>query len=110
MKKVIAAKRPTACVNDRVRVSHPDETAVAYINYNEGGEGYEGWVATIAFEDGAQEDCGLLEMPNGEFIAYADNITDLSIVLQVQARRLRFRYVQIIELTDDPVQYDVTEL
>ena len=110
MTELIAAKKATACVSDRVRVSHPAETAVVYINDNEDGEGYVGWLATVAAEDEAQEDCGPLELANGEFFVYADDTNDLSFELELQARRLCFRLAQTIELTDDPVKYSITEL
>jgi hypothetical protein len=110
MTEVIAAKKATACVSDRVYVKYPAETAVVYINDNEDGEGYVGWLATVAAENEAQEDCGALELANGEFFVYADDTNDLSIELERRARRLCFRFAQIIELTDNPVKYSITEL
>jgi hypothetical protein len=110
MTELIAAKKASACVSDRVHVSYPAETAVVYINDNEDGEGYVGWLATVAVEDEAQEDCGPLELANGEFFLYADDANDLSFALELQARRLGFRFAQIIELTEDPVEYSLTEL
>ena len=91
-------------------VSHPAETVVVYINDNEDGEGYVGWLATVAAEDEAQEDCGPLELANGEFLLYADDTNDLSFKLELWARHLRFWFAQTIELTDDPVKYSITEL
>lgn len=110
MTEVITAKKATACVSDRMYVSHPAETAVVYINDNEDGEGYVGWLATVAAEDGAQEDCGPLALENGEFFVHADDDDDLSIELERRARRLGFRFAQIIQLIEDPVMYSITEL
>src|SRR5665213_2339738 len=101
MTEVIAAKKATACVSDRVYVSHPAETAVVYINDNEDGEGYVGWLATVAAENEAQEDCGALELANGEFFMYAGDTNDLAVKLMHQARRLGFRFAQVYELIDN---------
>jgi hypothetical protein len=110
MTVVLDAKMAAPCVSDRVHVPHPTETAVIYVNYNQEGEGFEGWLATVATEDESQEGCGSLELPNGEFIESADGINDVLFVLKVQARQLGFRYAQIIDLTDDPSRYDISEL
>ena len=110
MSEEIAAKKAAACVSDRVYVSHPAETAVVYINDNEDGEAYVGWLATVAAEDEAQEDCGALELANGEFFLYADDINDLAVELQRRAYRLNFRFAQVIELTEDPTKCCITEL
>ena len=108
--EVIVAKKATACVSDRVNVSHPAETTVVYINDNEDGEGYVGWLARVAADNRAQEDCGALELANGKFFEYGDDIDDLSIELERHAYRLGFRFAQIIVLTEDPVEYSITEL
>ena len=50
-----------------------------------------------------------MELANGEFFVYADDTNDLSIELERRARRLSFRFAQIIELTDDPVKYSITD-
>jgi hypothetical protein len=110
MTEIIAAKKAAACVSDRVYVSHPAETAVLYLKDNQDGEVYECWLATVASEDQAQEDCGSLELANGEFFVYADGTYDLAIKLVCEARRLYFKYLQVIDLTEDPVKYSVTEL
>jgi len=103
-------KLRTACVSGRVYVSHPEETAVVYIKGHEDCEGYVGWLATVATEDEAQEDCGALDLGNGEFFLYADDTENLSLQLELRARRLHFRFAQIIELTDNPMTYCITEL
>jgi len=110
MTEVGSTKKAIACVSDPVYVSHPEETAVVYINVNDDGDGYVGWLATVAAEEEAQEDCGPLELPNGEFFVYADDRHNVSLILELTARRLRFEFAQIIELTEDPVKYCITEL
>jgi len=110
MTGLIAAKKATACVSDRVYVSHPAETAVVYINNNEDGQAYVGWLATVADEDEAQEDCGALELTSGEYFLYLNDINDLAVELQRRAYRLGFSFAQVIELIEDPTKCCITEL
>jgi hypothetical protein len=108
MTNVIAAKA-TACVSDRVNVPSPAETAVVYIKDDEDDEGcYVGWLARVACDDEAQEDCGPLELPDGEFFMYGD-IHSISNNLGCWARLLHFRFTQIIELIQDPTNHHIKE-
>ena len=105
-----AKKATTALTSDRVHVTFPATTAVGYINDNDGGEGYEGWLARVAGEAESQEDCGALELANGEDFLYGDDIHALAIDLQSHARLLHFEFIQIIELTEHPLMHGVVAL
>jgi len=97
-------------LSDRAYLAHPTETAVVFLCGTACSRCYLGWLTAVATKDEHQVDCLPVKLPNGKVFAYADDKDALSIELERHARRLCFKYAQIIDLTDAPVRYGTTSL